>query len=151
LREASRYHPAMRFHLLALVAAASLACPAQAQDDRYPGAWHGPFLLYVAQPDTGAQGPSEVFDGSLQIDASGALRGSIPDAACMLAGSSVDYISSANASIDLMASGCKDLRFNGHFTGKMIVNSKLRYASLRLSSMHSLDEGMAQISAVLRH
>jgi hypothetical protein len=142
----------MRLHLLALVAAASLACPAQAQDDsRYLGAWRGPFLLYVAQPDTGVQGPSEVFDGSLQIDASGALRGSIPDAACMLAGSSIDYVSSANASIDLMASGCKDLRFNGHFTGKMIVNPKLRYASLRLSSMHSLDDGMAQISAVLRH
>jgi len=142
----------MRLHLLVLVAAASLACAAQAQDDgRYAGAWRGPFLLYVAQPDTGAQGPSQVFDGSLQIDASGTLRGSIPDAACMLAGSSSDYISDANASIDLMASGCRDTRFNGHFTGKMIVNARMRYASLRLSSIHSLDAGIAQLSAVLRH
>jgi hypothetical protein len=63
----------------------------------------------------------------------------------------MDYITPANASIDLVASGCRDARFNGHFVGKLILNPQLRYASIRLSSMRSLDAGTAQISAIIRH
>ena len=47
-------------------------------------------------------------------------------------------------------SGCKDARFNGHFSGKLINNPALKYASLRLSSMRSLDAGTAQVSAIMR-
>jgi hypothetical protein len=47
-------------------------------------------------------------------------------------------------------SGCTDARFNGHFAGKLISNPALKYASLRLSSMRSLDAATAQISAILR-
>jgi hypothetical protein len=142
----------MRYPLLAVLAASSLTVTAQAQEYiRYQGAWNGPFLFYVAQPDTGTQGSPEVFAGTLQIEIDGAVRGAVPDAACTLAGSSMDYITPANASIDLVASGCRDARFNGHFVGKLILNPQLRYASIRLSSMRSLDAGTAQISAIIRH
>jgi hypothetical protein len=142
----------MRYPLLAVLAASSLTVAAQAQEyTRYQGGWNGPFLFYVAQPDTGTQGPPEVFTGTLQIEIDGAVRGAVPDAACTLAGSSMDYISPANASVDLVASGCRDARFNGHFVGKLILNPQLRYASIRLSSMRSLDTGTAQISAIIRH
>lgn len=146
----------MRIHPPAVIAALLLTvavhAPAQTQDyTHYQGSWEGAFLFYVAQPDSGAQGAPEVHQGSLQIDSSGALRGSIPEAGCVLSGSSTDYVSPANASIDLLASGCRDTRFNGHFTGKLINNPALRYASLRLSSMRSLDAGTAQLSAVIRH
>ena len=141
----------MRYLLLVAVAASSLTMAAQAQDyTRYQGAWNGPFLFYVAQPDTGAHGPPEVFTGTLQIELDGAVHGAVPEAACKLAGSSMDYITPANASIDLQASGCRDPRFNGHFIGKLINNPLLRYASIRLSSMRSLDTGTAQISAIIR-
>ena len=123
----------------------------QAQDyTRYQGVWSGPFLFYVAQQDTGAQGPPEVFTGTLQIELDGGVHGAVPDAACTLVGSSMDYVSPANASIDLVASGCRDNRFNGHFIGKLINNPLLKYASIRLSSMRSLDTGTAQISAIMR-
>jgi hypothetical protein len=123
----------------------------RAQDySHYPGHWSGPFLLFVARQDTGAQGPAEVYPGTLQIDPDGAVHGRIPGAACVFSGSSSDYVSPANASIDLMASGCRDERFNGHFVGKLIENPLLKYASLRISAMHSLDAGIAQISAIIR-
>ena len=136
---------------LLVLAAASLAPLVQAQEyARYQGEWQGPFLLYVTQPDTGGQHPSEVFDGSLQIAGDGRVRGELPDAACTLSGSSTDFVSSANASLELDMSGCKDARFNGHFAGKLINNPVLKYASLRLSSMRSLESGSAQVSAILR-
>lgn len=142
----------MRHPLLAVLAASSLTVVVQAQEyTRYQGAWSGPFLFYVAQPDSGTQGSPEVFTGTLQIEIDGAVRGAVPEAACTLAGSSMDYISPANASIDVVASGCRDARFNGHFIGKLILNPQLRYASIRLSSMRSLDTGSAQISAIIRH
>ena len=142
----------MRYPLLAVLAASSLTIAVQAQEyTRYQGSWSGPFLFYVAQQDTGTQGSPEVFAGTLQIEIDGAVRGAVPDAACTLAGSSMDYITPANASIDLVASGCRDARFNGHFVGKLILNPQLRYASIRLSSMRSLDTGTAQISAIIRH
>ena len=143
----------MRSPLLAAIAVTStLTVCAQAQEyTHYHGVWSGPFLFYVAQPDTGTQGPPEVFTGTLQIETDGAVRGAVPDAACTLAGSSMDYITPANASIDVVASGCRDARFNGHFVGKLILNPQLRYASIRLSSMRSLDAGTAQISAIIRH
>ena len=53
--------------------------------------------------------------------------------------------------LELSVSGCKDARFNGHFSGKLINNTTLKYASLRVSSMRSLDSGTAQISAIIRH
>jgi hypothetical protein len=138
---------------LLVLAAASLAPLAQAQAPeytRYHGGWQGPFLLYVTQQDTGAQGPPAVYDGSLQIAADGSVRGQLPDAACTLSGSSSDFVSPSNASLELDVSGCKDGRFNGHFAGKLINNPVLKYASLRLSSMRSLDAGTAQVSAILR-
>ena len=137
-------------HLLVL-AAASLAHAVQAQEyTRYQGGWQGPFLLYVTQQDTGAQGPPAVYSGTLQIDPDGRVHGELPEAACTLAGSSSDFVSTANASLELDMSGCKDTRFNGHFVGKLINNPVLKYASLRLSSMRSLDAGTAQVSAILR-
>ncbi len=142
----------MRTLTLAVIAALLLPVAVQAQEyTRYQGSWEGQFLFYVAQQDTGAQGPPEVHPGALRIDANGALHGSVPEAGCILAGSGTDYVSPANATIDLLASGCRDARFNGHFTGKLISNPVLKYASLRLSSMRSLDAGTAQISAIIRH
>ncbi|MDR6537931.1 hypothetical protein [Variovorax soli] len=139
----------MRF--LLVLAAASLAPVVQAQVyTRYQGDWQGSFLLYVTQQDTGAQGPPAVHDGSLQIADDGSVRGRLPDAACTLSGSSTDFVSTANASLELDMSGCKDARFNGHFAGRLINNPALKYASLRLSSMRSLDNGTAQVSAILR-
>ena len=62
----------MRFHHLVIVAAGSLAGVVQAQDyTHYQGAWNGPFLLYVAQQDSGAQGESQVFPGNLLIESNG--------------------------------------------------------------------------------
>ncbi|MGO4389771.1 hypothetical protein AB4Z46_00325 [Variovorax sp. M-6] len=143
----------MRSPLLAAIAVTStLTVCAQAQEyTHYHGAWSGPFLFYFAQPDTGAEGPPAVFTGTLQIELDGAVYGAVPEATCTLAGSSMDYITPANASIDLVASGCRDTRFNGHFVGKLINNPPLKYASIRLSSMRSLDAGTAQISAIIRH
>ena len=136
---------------LLVLAAASLAPALHAQEyTRYQGGWQGPFLLYVTQQDTGALGPPAVFDGSLQIASDGSVRGQLPDAACTLSGSSTDFVSPANASLELDMSGCTDARFNGHFAGKLISNPALKYASLRLSSMRSLDAGTAQVSAILR-
>jgi hypothetical protein len=142
----------MRILLLAFVAASTLAgaAPARAQDySHYPGGWSGPFLLFVARQDTGVQSPAEVYPGMLQIDTDGRVRGSIPGAGCTFSGTSSDYVSPANASIDLMASACRDDRFNGHFVGKLLENPVMKYASLRISAMHSLDAGVAQISAIL--
>ena len=143
-----------RMRTLLVLAAASLAqvqAQAQAQDyTHYHGGWQGPFLLYVMQQDTGAQGTPAVYDGSLHIADDGSVRGQLPDAACTLSGSSSDFVSPSNASLELDVSGCKDGRFNGHFAGKLISNPALKYASLRLSSMRSLDAATAQISAILR-
>ena len=142
----------MRRYLLAVFAASSLAGVAHAQEyTRYQGGWNGPFLFYVVQQDTGAQGPPEVYPGVLQIDFDGRVHGEVPEATCSLVGSSMDYVSPANASLELTVSGCKDARFNGHFSGKLINNPTLKYASLRVSSMRSLDSGTAQISAIIRH
>lgn len=139
-------------HFLAAVAAASLVSATQAQDyTRYQGAWNGPFLFYFAQQDTGAMGAPAVYPGTLQIEPNGAVRGSVPDAACLMAGSSADYVSPVNASIDLDVSGCRDVRFNGRYSGKLINNPILKYASIRLSSTRSLEAGTAQISAIIRH
>ena len=142
----------MRFHWPALIATLSIAGAAQAQEyTRYPGAWSGSFLLYVAQQDTGAIGPPAIYPGTLQIEPDGAVRGSVPDAACIMAGAATDYLTPVNASIELDMSGCRDVRFNGHYSGKLLNNPILKYASLRLSSIRSLDAGTAQISAIIRH
>jgi len=141
----------MRLPLSAFVAACSFAVAVQAQDyTRYQGAWNGQFLFFVAQPDTGAAGAPEVFPGSLQIEPDGSVRGEVPDAACTMEGSSTDYVSPANAQLDLSVRGCRDTRFNGHFSGKLLNNPVLKYGSLRLSAMRSLDEGTAQVSAIIR-
>lgn len=140
-----RYLPAVVAALLAG------AVQVQAQEyARYHGAWSGPFLFYVVREDTGAQGPPVVHPGEMQIEPDGTVRGQVPGAACTMTGSSVDFVSPANASLDLMLSGCRDARFNGHFSGKLINNPSLKYASLRLSSMRSLDAGTSQVSAIMR-
>ncbi|VTU23126.1 MULTISPECIES: hypothetical protein [unclassified Variovorax] len=139
-------------YLPALVVAALFGATAQAQDyTRYQGAWKGPFLFSVVQPDIGVQGAPAVHPGAIQIDPDGTVRGSVPEAACTMAGSSTDFVSPANASLDLTLSGCSDTRFNGHFSGRLINNPILKYGSLRLSSMHSLDAGTAQLSAIIHH
>lgn len=137
---------------LLLFVASWLTGAAQAQEyTRYQGAWQGSFLFSVVQTDTGAQGSTAVLAGEMKIEPDGMLRGTMPDAGCAFTGSSTDYVSPANATIDLTMSGCRDARFNGHFSGKLINNPVLKYASLRLSSMRSLDAGTAQISAIIRH
>jgi hypothetical protein len=139
-------------YLPALVVAALFGTTAQAQDyTHYRGAWQGPFLFSVVQPDVGTQGAPVVHPGAIQIDPDGTVRGSVPEAACTMAGSSADFVSPANASLDLTLSGCRDARFNGHFSGRLINNPILKYGSLRLSSMRSLDAGTAQLSAIIRH
>jgi hypothetical protein len=146
----------MRSLLPAIVAAASFAGAVRAQGQaqeytRYQGAWNGPFLLYVAQQDTGVIGPPAVYPGTLQIESDGTLRGGVPDAACNLAGTATDFMTPVNASIELDVSGCRDIRFNGHYSGRLINNPVLKYASLRLNSIRSLEAGTAQISAIIRH
>ncbi|WP_431275803.1 hypothetical protein ACQ858_05780 [Variovorax ureilyticus] len=139
-------------YFIAAVAVASLAGAASAQDyTRYQGAWNGPFLFYFTQEDGGAMGPPMVYPGTLDIERDGTVRGSVPDAACLMAGASADYVSSVNATIDLDVSGCHDVRFNGRYSGKLLNNPALKYASIRLSSMRSLETGTAQISAIIRH
>ncbi|MBB3177849.1 hypothetical protein [Variovorax sp. Sphag1AA] len=141
----------MRYFLVA-VAAVSLAGAAMAQDyTRYQGTWNGPFLFYFTQEDGGALGPPMVYPGTLEIERDGAVRGSVPDAACLMAGSSADYVSPVNATIDLDVRDCRDVRFNGRYTGKLLNNPALKYASIRLSSTRSLETGTAQISAIIRH
>lgn len=138
----------MRYLLALVVAVLAGTAQAQAYTD-YRGAWQGPFLFYVAQ-DSGAQGKPAIHSGAIQIDADGVVHGHVPEAACTMTGSSIDYVSAANASIDLTLSGCTDARFNGQFSGRLINNPVLKYASLRLISMRSLDEGTAQVSVVMR-
>ena len=138
-------------YLLAIIAA-SLAWSTQAQEyTRYQGAWQGSFLFAVVQPDTGAQGAAAVHPGQIQIEANGAVQGTVPDAACIMEGYAADYVSPANATIDLTLRGCRDARFNGHFSGKLINNPVLGYASLRVNSMRSLDTGTVEVSAIIRH
>ena len=139
-------------NFLVAVAAASLAGAAQAQDyTHYRGAWNGPFLFYFAQEDGGALGSPMVYPGTLEIEHDGTVHGSVPDAACLMAGSSGDYLSPVNATIDLDVTGCNDTRYNGRYRGKLLNNPALKYASIRLSSTHSLETGTAQISAIIRH
>jgi len=138
-------------YLLVVVAVASLGSAAQAQDyTRYQGAWSGTFLFYFAQQDSGAMGAPMVYPGTLQIEPDGSVRGAVPDAACLMAGTSADYVSPVNASVDLDVSGCRDVRFNGRYSGKLLNNPALKYASIRLSSTRSLETGTAQISAIMR-
>ncbi|MES1264721.1 MAG: hypothetical protein ABUU24_03605 [Variovorax sp.] len=145
-------HLAAAASILTLSFACAAGAQAQAQEyTRYQGAWRGSFLFTVVQQDTGAQGAPAVYPGELRIDHDGTLNGTVSEAACVMTGSGTAYISAANASLDLNVSGCRDARFNGHFSGKLINNQILRYASLRLSSMRSLDAGTAQISAIIRH
>src|SRR5262245_38997257 len=98
---ASRYDAPMRY-FLAAAAAALLSTAAQAQDyTRYQGTWNGPFLFYFTQQDGAALGPPMVYPGTLQIEQDGNVHGSVPDAACLMAGKSADYVSPVNATIDL--------------------------------------------------
>ena len=139
----------MRFRLATL--ALCFAGCLHAQDyTRYLGDWNGPFLFYVASAYDGAEGAAAVFPGRIRIDDDGAVRGKVAGAACSMTGFSVDFVSPANASLDLTLSGCTDARFNGRFTGTLINNPILKYGSLRLSSMHSLDSATAYVASVMR-
>lgn len=152
--------PASALLATSLVLAAAVAMaqlPPQAQPfaaaqeyTRYGGAWKGDFLFFIARPDAGASRPALVMAGTLRIEADGTLRGEVPEAGCSLSGSSADYVSPANASLEVNIAGCTDARFNGFYSGKLINNPVLRYASLRLAAMRTLDAGTAQVSAVIR-
>ncbi|VWX62664.1 conserved exported hypothetical protein [Burkholderiales bacterium 8X] len=132
--------------LLALSAGA-----AQAQEyNRYQGAWQGDFMFSVTQPDVGAKSPPVVLAGSLSIDADGQVQGRVPEAGCRLSGTSFDFVSPANATLEVDLQGCADARFNLHFTGRLINNPVLRYASLRLAAKRDSDAATLQLTAVVR-
>lgn len=137
--------------LILLLACAAAASGALAQEyTDYHGAWQGQMLFQMANESGISQGAPAVHPGTLEIAADGAVRGQVAAAGCVLSGSSADFVSVANASVDVSLAGCKDAKFNGRFTGKLITNPTLRYASLRLSFTRSLDSGSAQVSAILR-
>lgn len=116
----------------------------------YHGTWRGPVLFNIANPDTGAQGAPRVHDALLDIAQGGALRGIAPGAGCMFEGTAVDFVSAANATLNLSLSGCKDGRFNGRFAGRLLLNPSLGYASMRISGTVPGSEGVAHASAILR-
>ncbi|MBU1362102.1 MAG: hypothetical protein KKC85_22905 [Gammaproteobacteria bacterium] len=135
---------------LAALALVFAGC-AHAQDfTRYQGAWQGPFLFYVVMGENGARGAPAVYPGQMRIADDGSVHGDVPEAACKMTGTSVDFVSPANASLDLTLSGCTDARFNGRFTGKLINNPVLRYGSLRLNSLRPLEAGTAYVTSVLQ-
>ena len=140
----------MRLPILLLTCAAAMSGALAQEYTNYHGAWQGQMLFQMSNESGVAQGAPAVHAGTLEIASDGAVRGQVPGAGCVLSGSSVDFVSIANASIDLSLTGCKDTKFNGRFTGKLINNPTLKYASLRLSFMRSLDSGTAQVSAILR-
>lgn len=132
------------------VAVMLLAGAACAQDPtHYQGTWRGPFLFYVTSPEADAQGAAAVHEGTLQIAADGTVRASIPEAACTLSGTGVDYVSDANASLEVDLVGCADARFSGRFRGRLISNPTFGYASLRLMGP-SAGAATARISAIIR-
>lgn len=142
---------------LCLLAAAALLPAARAQPavpggyGDHRGQWQGPMLFFFTQdPAATAAVVPVTHPATLEIAANGSVRGQVPAAGCTLAGAAAEFVSAANATLDLDFSGCLDTRFNGRFSGRLINNPKLGYASLRLSYMRSLDSGTAQVSAILR-
>jgi len=138
--------------LLFVTAAAFAAAAVQAQPSyaNYHGAWQGPVLFNLWQERVGSQDAPAVHAGTLEIASDGGVSGQVPGAGCRLAGSAADFVSAANASLDITFDGCRDTRFNGRYSGKLISNPVLNYASLRMSFTRSLDSGTAQVSAILR-
>ena len=139
----------MRLHLLIASAIAASAVQAQEYLD-YRGSWQGPLLFSHSQEKIAPSGAPAVHPATLEIARDGSVRGQVPGAGCTLMGSSTEFVSGANASLDISFSGCRDARFNGRFSGRLINNPALKYASLRLHFTRSLDSGTAQVSAILR-
>ena len=139
--------------LLILLLSGAVAVPnalAQEYTD-YHGRWQGEMLFQIAHESGVPQGAPAVHAGTLDIALNGSVRGLIPGAGCALRGTSTEFVSSANASIDVAVDGCKDARFNGPFIGRLINNPVLKYASLRLSATRPSDSGTTpQMSAILR-
>ncbi|CAN5863966.1 hypothetical protein BH11PSE13_BH11PSE13_13230 [soil metagenome] len=121
----------------------------------YHGRWQGPFLMAAGAAAGSGSRPSQVHQGVIDIATDGSVRGSVSDAGCTLAGSSSAYVSSANAALELTLAGCNDARFNGRYSGKLIGNPLLGYASLRLSGASGsggvADSAGPQLSAIVRH
>lgn len=136
------------FFLLGSTVAASAALAQDYAD--YHGRWQGQLLFQIAHESGLPQGAPAVHEGTLDIAADGSVRGQIPASGCVLAGSSTDFVSPANASIDVAISGCKDATFNGRFGGRLINNPVLKYASLRLGLLRPPDSRTPQVSAILR-
>lgn len=143
------------FFIVAFTCVSGGAAWAQTQEapeyTNYHGIWRGRFL-FAAEQATGRTGaPAQVHNGLLDLSDDGALRASIPDAGCVATGSSSAFVSSANASLDLTLAKCTDLRFNGHFVGKLLTNPLLHYASVRLAPAGPpADDGGAELSAIVR-
>ncbi len=124
----------------------------------YHGRWHGAFLMAAGAGAGGVSRPSQVHQGTIDIATDGLVRGSVTEAGCTLTGSSSAYVSGANATLELTLAGCADARFNGRYSGKLIGNPSLGYASLRLgassaaSGSGSAADGTGpQLSAIVRH
>jgi hypothetical protein len=146
-----RLEPKTPMRLILLLLSAFVASAALAQEYAdYHGRWQGQFLFQIANDSGGPPGGFAVHPGTLDIGSDGNVRGQVPTAGCALTGSGVDFVSSANASIDVDISGCRDTRFNGRFSGKLINNTSQKYASLRLSLPSPSGAGSAQVSAILR-
>ena len=140
-----------RHFVFAALLATLAARTGHAQDyAHYRGSWEGDFMLSVTQPDVGARTPAMVVPGRLHIETDGSVRGEMPEIGCKMSGTSADFVSPANATLEVDLSGCTDPRFNGHFNGRLITHLALRHASVRLASLRSLDAATVQVTAVIR-
>lgn len=138
--------------LLFLLLGSAVAIPAALAQPAigYHGRWQGEVLMQVASESGLPLASFAVHPGAFDIADNGSVRGRIAAAGCTLTGSSADFVTAANASIDVDVGGCKDPRFNGRFSGKLIINPLLDYASLRLSRLRPPESGTPQLSAILR-
>ena len=139
--------------LVALCGPGSAHAQAPATDPygNYHGPWRGDFLFTPGEAVNQPPAAARAHAGSFEIMANGAARGVLGVSGCTLAGTSSTFVSAANATLDVGLDGCRDARFNGRYTGRLINNPSLRYASLRLARLTgATTEGGAQVSAIVR-
>jgi hypothetical protein len=155
-RPIDRYDAGMRALLEFATALAVVWAPtafAQEVPD-YHGRWQGAFLMAASAGPGGVSRPSQVHQGAIEIALDGSVRGGVPEAGCTLAGSGSAYVTSANATLELTLANCADTRFNGRYSGKLIGNPPLGYASLRLAGVgvpgNAADGDGPQLSAIVR-
>lgn len=114
------------------------------------GAWHGPAQFHFAL--NGVRSAEAHAIGRLDIDLQpdGRIRGTIEEHGCKLSGLHTQFVSPANASVDVMLSGCQDSRYTGH----LVANAGARESTLRLSAIAvaalATKVSQASIDAVLR-